>query len=93
MPKGGAAEGARERPNTKLFLGSAESFTLTATRLPGGKFSVRSGTSQAETVILADQVLELRMRADLIHALRKRKATDAYSHLEDLAKQTPIDDI
>ncbi len=39
-------------------LGSAESFTITATRLPGSKFSVRSGTSQIETVILADQVLE-----------------------------------
>ena len=38
-------------------LGSAESFTLTANRPPGGKFSVRSGTSQIETVILADQVL------------------------------------
>jgi hypothetical protein len=40
-------------------LGSAESFTLTVSRLPEGKFSVRSGTSQIETVILADQVLEL----------------------------------
>jgi hypothetical protein len=74
-------------------LGSAESFTPTATRLPGGKFSVRSGTSQIETVILADQVLELRARGELIHALRKRKATDAYSRLEDLAEQTPTDDI
>ena len=55
-------------------LGSAESFTITAARLPGGKFSVRSGTSQIETVILADQVLELRMRGEPIHALRKRKA-------------------
>jgi hypothetical protein len=34
-------------------------------------------------VILADQVLGLRMRGELIHALRKRKATDAYSRLED----------
>ena len=40
-------------------LGSAESFTLTVSRLPEGKFSVRSGTSQIETVILADHVLEL----------------------------------
>jgi hypothetical protein len=38
-------------------------------------------------------VLELRMRGDLIDALRKRKATDAYSHLEDLAKESPPDDI
>ncbi len=30
-------------------LGSAESFTLTVSRLPEGKFSVRSGTSQIET--------------------------------------------
>jgi len=44
------------------ILGSAESLTLTASRLPEGKFSVRSGTSQIDTVILADQVLELRMR-------------------------------
>jgi hypothetical protein len=44
-------------------------------------------------VILADQVLELRARGELIHALRKRKATDAYSRLEDLAEQTPTDDI
>ena len=67
------------------LIGSAESFTLTANCPPGGKFSVRSGTSQIETVILADQVLELRMSGDLIHALRKRKATDAYSRLEDSA--------
>ena len=33
------------------------------------------------------------MRGDLIHALRKRKATDAYSRLEDIAEQTPTDDI
>ena len=72
-------------------LGSAESFTIMASRLPGGKFSVRSGTSQIETVILADRVLELRMRGELIHCLRKRKATDAYSRLEDLAKATPAD--
>ena len=44
-------------------------------------------------MILADQVLELRMRGELIHYPRKRKATDAYSCSEDLAKQTPTDDI
>ena len=32
-------------------LGSAESFPITVTRLPEGKFSVRSGTSQIETAI------------------------------------------
>jgi hypothetical protein len=32
-------------------LGSAESFTLTVSRLPEGKFSVRSGTSNIKTVI------------------------------------------
>ena len=73
-------------------LGSAESFTLTANWLPGGKFSVRSGTSQIETVILADQVLGLRMRGELIHALRKRKATDAYSRLEDLGRTERLAD-
>ena len=44
-------------------------------------------------VILADQLLELRVCGQLIHALRKRKATDAYSRLEDLAKQSSPDDI
>ena len=66
--------------------------TLTVDRAPEGKFKVRSGTV-VDTTILADQVLELRMQGELIHALRKRKATDAYSRLEDLAKQNPPDDI
>ena len=74
-------------------LGSADSLTITATRLPEGKFSVRSGTSQIDTVILADQVLELRMRGELIHCLREREMTDAYSRLEDPAEATPADDI
>ena len=38
-------------------LGSADNLTITAPRLPEGKFSVQSGTSQMDTVILADQVL------------------------------------
>jgi hypothetical protein len=66
------------------ILGSAESFTLAVSRLPLRKFSVRSGTSQIETVILADQVFGLRMRGQLIHCLRKRKMTDPYSRLEHL---------
>jgi hypothetical protein len=45
-------------------LGSAGSLTITATRLPEGKFSVRSGTSQIETVILADQVLAAAFRPE-----------------------------
>ena len=69
------------------------SLTITASRLPEGKFSVRSGTSSIDTIILADQVLELRMRGQQIHALRKSKATDPYTRLEDLAKQVPADDI
>ena len=52
------------------------SLTITATRLPEGKSSVRSCTSQIDTVILADQVLELRVRGQQMYALRKRKATD-----------------
>ena len=71
-------------------LGSAEIFTPTVTCLPDGN---RSGTSQIEPVSLADRVLELRMRRQLIHCLRRRKMTDAYSRLEDLAKATPADDI
>ena len=46
------------------ILGSAENFTLTVSRLPEGKFSVRSGTSQIETVILADQVLAAAFRPE-----------------------------
>lgn len=37
-------------------------------------------------------MLELRVRGQLIHCLRKRKATGAYSRLEDLAKASPPDD-
>jgi hypothetical protein len=46
------------------ILGSAESFALTVSRLPEGKFSVRSGTSQIETVILADRVLAGAFRSE-----------------------------
>jgi hypothetical protein len=70
-------------------LGSADSLTITASRLPEGKFSVRSGTSQIDTVILAGQVLELRMRNGQVHALRKRKTTDPYSRLEELGRPEP----
>ena len=66
------------------ILGSAECLTPTVSRLPKGKFSVRSGTSQIDTGTLADQVLELRIQGQMFHALRKRKATDAYSRREDL---------
>ena len=45
-------------------LGSAESFRLTATRLPGGSFSFRSGTSQIETVTLANRVLAAAFRLE-----------------------------
>jgi hypothetical protein len=73
-------QGSTLLPRAPSPPGSAESFTLTATRLPEGKFSVKSGTSQIEAVTLTDQVLELRMRGELIHCLRKLKMTDAYSH-------------
>ena len=58
------------------ILGSAESLTITATRLPEGKFSVRSGTSQIDTVILAGQALELRIRQGQVHVLRRSKVLD-----------------
>ena len=45
-------------------------------RLPENKFSVRSSTSQIDTVILADQVLEIRMRNGQIHALRRVRVED-----------------
>jgi hypothetical protein len=51
------------------ILGSMGSFTLTATRLPEGKFSVRSGTSRIETVILADRVLAAAFRQRLADLL------------------------
>jgi hypothetical protein len=63
--------------------------TIAASRLPEWKFSVRSGTSQIHTVILADQVLEVRMRNGQVHALRKRKATDPYARLEELGRPQP----
>ena len=66
--------------------------TLTADRAPEGKFKVRSGTAVIDTTILVDQVLELRMRGELIHALRKPKATDAYSRLEDLGRTSRLAD-
>jgi hypothetical protein len=46
------------------ILGSAESLALTVSRLPGGKFSVRSDNSQIETVILADRVLAAAFRPE-----------------------------
>jgi hypothetical protein len=46
---------------------------------------------EPKTCDFGDRVLELRMRGELIHALRKRKATDTYSRLEDLAKNPPDD--
>ena len=72
-------------------LGSADCLTITVTRLKG-KFSVRSSTSQIDTVILADQVLKLRVRGQLIHALRKCRATNAYSRLEDLGRTSRLAD-
>jgi len=74
---------------TLYNLGSADSLTITASRLPEGKFSVRSGTSQIDTVILADKVLELRMLNRQVHALRKRETTDPYSRLEELGRPQP----
>jgi hypothetical protein len=74
-------------------LGSAESFTLTSYCLPGNKFKVRSATSGMKTANLADQVLELRMRGEQVHAIHSRKAMDAYSRVKDPARQAPPDDI
>jgi hypothetical protein len=53
-----------------------DSVTLTADRLPGDKFKVRSGTSSIDTVILADQVLELRIRGSQIHTAVSIAATN-----------------
>ncbi len=52
----------------------ADSVTLTCTREPDGKFKVRSGTSSVETVILADQVLEVRFRQGSLHPLGRQGA-------------------
>ena len=45
-------------------LSAAESHTITADRLPGGKFKVRSDTSSIETVIFADRVLAAAFRPE-----------------------------
>ena len=74
------------------ILGSAESLTPTVSRLPKGKLSVRSGTSQIDTVILADQVLELRVRGQTDPRAKKRKATDACSRPEDLGRTARLAD-
>ena len=58
-------------------LGAADNMTLTVGRLPDGKFSIKSGTSQIDTVILANQVAELRIRGGQIHVLRKIRLDDA----------------
>jgi len=41
--------------------------TLTLDRLPEGKFKVQSGTSSVETVIKADEVLEVRYHGGMRH--------------------------
>jgi hypothetical protein len=46
-----------------------------------------------DTVILADQVLELRIRDNQIRALRKRKVADIYSRLDELGRLASPDDI
>ena len=40
-----------------------------------------------------DRVLELRMSGELDPCVKKAQGDHAYSRLEDLAKQTPTDDI
>ena len=50
--------------------------SLTVHRAPEGKFKVRSGTAVIDTTILADQVLELRIRQGQVHVLRRRKVLD-----------------
>ena len=50
--------------------------TLTVDRAPEGKFKVRSGTAVIDTMILADQVLELRIRQGQVQVMRRRKALD-----------------
>jgi len=47
---------------------------------------------EAKICDFAHQVLELRIRGELIHALRTRKATDAYSRLEDLGRTARLAD-
>ncbi len=50
--------------------------TLAVDRSQDGKMKVRLGTSVIDTVILADQVPELRVRAGQVHVLRRRKVLD-----------------
>ena len=66
------AEGIMELDN----LGPVESFTLTITRLPGGKFSVRSGTSTIETLNSGRSGARAPNSGRIDPCLRRRKVLD-----------------
>ncbi len=51
--------------------------TSAVDRAPKGKFKVRSGTAVIDSTILADQVLELRMRQGQVHVLPRRNVLDS----------------
>ena len=57
-------------------LGPVESFTLTMTRLPGGKFSVRSGTSTIETLNSGRSGARAPNSGRIDPCLRRRKVLD-----------------
>ncbi len=65
-----------DRAESSEILLKCDSCTLAVDRLPDGKFKVRSGTAVIDTTILADQVLELRIRQGQVHVLRRRKVPD-----------------
>ena len=77
----------------KLDLGQkTEEFSQTAERLLRGTIQFRTRAWNRKMCDFGDRVLELRMSGELIHALRKRKATDAYSRLEDLGRTARLAD-
>ena len=57
-------------------LGPVESFTLTIIRLPGGKFSVRSGTSTIETLNSGRSGARAPNSGRIDPCLRRRKVLD-----------------
>ena len=54
-------------------VAKTEGCTVTFTKLPDGKFKAMGGTSDPRGVFLADQVLEVRVRAGQLHFLRRVK--------------------
>lgn len=62
---------ATSRSEASETLLICDDCTLAVDRAPECKFKVRSGTAVIDTTILADQVLELRIRQGQVQVLRQ----------------------